>query len=86
MANFSLNLMVLLSLTALLVDAYPKVVSMRTSRTDRRGLVKRDPISVNLGNAISNGLYFVNASVGTPPQQVQLQIDIGSSDVWMFGP
>ncbi|KAN0085531.1 Aspartic peptidase domain containing protein, partial [Elaphomyces granulatus] len=29
--------------------------------------------------------YFVNVSVGAPPQVVQLQVDTGSSDVWIFG-
>ncbi|GFF37808.1 probable aspartic-type endopeptidase OPSB [Aspergillus udagawae] len=31
-------------------------------------------------------MYWVNATVGTPGQLVQLQIDTGSSDVWVFGP
>ena len=54
----------------------------------RHALSKRDtnPLSVNIGNSVLYGLYYVNASVGTPPQFVQLQIDTGSSDVWMFGP
>ena len=47
-------------------------------------LQKRDPFTVSLGNAANVGLYYVNALVGTPPQVVQLQIDTGSSDVWMF--
>ena len=65
----------------------PKVFPMKFARTQpRRALQKRDPFSVSLGNAIQSGLYYVNASVGTPPQTVQLQIDTGSSDIWMFGP
>ena len=65
----------------------PKVMPMKFGRLQpRQALQKRDTLSVDLGNAITSGLYYVNASVGTPPQLVQLQIDTGSSDVWMFGP
>ena len=28
-------------------------------------------------------LYLLNISVGTPPQQLQVQIDTGSADLWM---
>jgi Eukaryotic aspartyl protease len=28
-------------------------------------------------------LYLVNASIGTPPQNFQLQLDTGSSDIWI---
>jgi len=28
--------------------------------------------------------YYVNVSVGSPPQSVQLQLDTGSSDVWVI--
>lgn len=69
--------------------AAPKVVQMQTYRRESRSasLAKRSaPSSVQIGNVPTVGLYYVNASVGTPPQVVQLQIDTGSSDVWMFGP
>ena len=64
----------------------PRVVQMQMSRNKRSALQKRDPFTVTLGNVDTVGLYYVNASVGTPPQIIQLQIDTGSSDVWMFGP
>jgi hypothetical protein len=67
-------------------DAAPKVLSMRMYRQEQNTLQKRAPLSVTLGNSVTNYLYYVNATVGTPPQEVQLQIDTGSSDVWMFGP
>lgn len=86
MAAFILNVFVLLCALVSLGDASPKVFSMRMYRKERSILEKRDTLSVNIGNAFIDGLYFVNASVGTPPQDVQLQIDTGSSDVWMFGP
>ena len=37
-------------------------------------------ISVGLDNEIL--LYFINCTVGTPPQPFSLQIDTGSSDIW----
>lgn len=39
------------------------------------------PLSVTLGNAAV--LYYANVTVGTPGQLLQLQVDTGSSDVWM---
>ena len=67
-----------------------KVVQMQTYRQKREiipeRLLRRANFPVTLGNAATIGLYYVNASVGTPPQEVSLQIDTGSSDVWMFGP
>jgi hypothetical protein len=86
MAAFILEVVVLLYALVSICDASPKVFSMRTYRKERSILKKRSTLSVDIGNAFTDGLYFVNASVGTPPQDVQLQIDTGSSDVWMFGP
>ncbi|KAF3933222.1 Candidapepsin-1 [Dactylellina cionopaga] len=59
-------------------------------REDARTLdkVKRDSVSVSLGNAQrgsrSIGIYYVNTTIGTPGQTIQLQLDTGSSDLWMF--
>ncbi len=64
--------------------ASPKVVEMQLSRGKSQAISKRGTGSVPLGNAVFNGLFYVNATVGTPPQPVQLQIDTGSSDVWVF--
>ena len=43
-------------------------------------LSRRQTISVGLDNEIL--LYFINCTVGTPPQPFSLQIDTGSSDIW----
>ncbi|KAE9381138.1 acid protease [Stipitochalara longipes BDJ] len=78
--------------------AEPGTLSLRTYRNhekhaqalrkrDAERLQKRSPFTVELGNIdfLGGGFYYVNASVGTPPQEVALDIDTGSSDVWMFG-
>jgi hypothetical protein len=43
-------------------------------------LRRRQTISVGLDNEIL--LYFINCTVGTPPQPFSLQLDTGSSDIW----
>jgi hypothetical protein len=50
----------------------------------RDGILPRaGTVSAVLTNAEAEGLYFANVTVGTPPQPLQLQIDTGSSDVWV---
>ena len=93
MLSFSIDMVssLAVSATALLACsqlalAEPKAVKMSLHRNlYSKPLEKRAPQSVDVGNAAYVGLYYVNASVGTPPQVVQLQIDTGSADVWMFG-
>ncbi|KUJ18992.1 acid protease [Mollisia scopiformis] len=47
-------------------------------------LLKRaGTVNAQLTNAEVEGLYFANVSVGTPGQNLALQIDTGSSDVWV---
>lgn len=74
----------LLALEALNVAAQ-KVVSFdihkRRVAPSHAPILKRDTITEALGNA--GNLYYANVTVGTPGQLVQLQIDTGSSDVWM---
>ena len=84
MANFAILTMAFACLAELVV-ANPKVVPMKFGRLHpRKAAQKRDLSPVTLGNAVGYGLYYVNASVGTPGQAVALQIDTGSSDVWVF--
>ena len=89
MAELSLRRLCIFALGLFsLVAAQPKVVTFALSRTERHVLEKRKYAGALLGNDIldGKGLYWVNASVETPPQPVQLQLDTGSRDVWMFGP
>lgn len=44
-------------------------------------LSKRDTLDVTLGN--EQALYQVNLTIGTPPQPFSLQLDTGSSDIWV---
>lgn len=44
-------------------------------------LAKRQTVAVTLGN--EQVLYYANITVGTPGQAIQVQVDTGSSDVWM---
>ena len=78
---FNTILMLSTLATHSLTAARPRVVRMHMSRVGRELLAKRDHHSVTLGNAVSQGLYYINASVGTPKQNIALQIDTGSSDV-----
>ena len=90
MAAYTIKGLSLLSMIfgASFVDASPKVVPMQIHRRERNGLEKRgiNAVDVTLGNDLGLGLYYVNASVGTPPQNLLLQLDTGSSDVWLMGP
>lgn len=44
---------------------------------------RADTVQATLGNAVQAGLYYANITVGTPAQTLQVQIDTGSSDVWV---
>ncbi|KJK65675.1 SAPs pepsin-like proteinases secreted from pathogens to degrade host protein [Aspergillus parasiticus SU-1] len=57
---------------------------MRFSR-GKQSVSNNDSFAVPIGNYIPVGIYYVNASIGTPKQAVNLQLDTGSSDVWAFG-
>ncbi|KAE8447062.1 hypothetical protein EG329_011197 [Mollisiaceae sp. DMI_Dod_QoI] len=54
------------------------------ARSVQGNLLKRAAtVNAALTNDENEGLYFANVSVGTPGQNMALQIDTGSSDVWV---
>lgn len=86
-----LSSLVLLGLAASSALADPAVLHMPLTRNAKHPgprLAKRasNTAQVTVVNDIDYGLYYVNATVGTPGQEISLVLDTGSSDVWMFGP
>jgi hypothetical protein len=53
-------------------------------RLKPRTLSKRATITESLINNNTGGDYIAQVSVGTPPQNINLAIDTGSSDVWVI--
>jgi hypothetical protein len=53
-------------------------------RLKPRILSKRATITESLINNNTGGDYIAQVSVGTPPQNINLAIDTGSSDVWVI--
>ena len=65
-------------------DIQTKQLKARQLALQRRGIYARaDTVTAGLSNDKTEGLYFVNITVGTPGQSLGLQIDTGSSDVWV---
>jgi hypothetical protein len=67
------------------VNAEPQVFSMETKHMSCNVLQKRDASAVSVTNFF-NVFYYVNATVGTPGQNISFVLDTVSSDVWMSGP
>ncbi|CAI6333983.1 unnamed protein product [Periconia digitata] len=96
MKSWSLALVAQLLVTSSSVTAWelvqreqPKVVALDIQRRYVPNPVERDRLrkrqqSKTLQQTLDNleTLYFANASLGTPPQNLRLHIDTGSSDLW----
>ena len=54
-------------------SAHPKVLRRATANTD----------STSIANNLNEGGYFAICKIGTPAQTLTLQLDTGSSDIWV---
>lgn len=63
----------------------PNVVQwdiQKKQNTDKLGR-RASSIAVSLANLKSDGGYFAEVTIGTPGQKFSLQLDTGSSDIWV---
>lgn len=49
----------------------------------RRHRLRRDSVEAPLQNAQTDTLYLVNVTIGSPSQNMMLQLDTGSRDIWV---
>lgn len=65
------------------VSAAIRIPIVKNREVEAAQLRKRGTVTETLGNAKQLGLYYANITAGTPGQALALQVDTGSSDVWL---
>lgn len=85
MKSFAFSAVVSIAALSSYADAAIKIgITKGTNTRHKRQLMPRSNIIEELGNNFTGQSYMATVTVGTPPQDISLAIDTGSSDTWVL--